>query len=232
MFFAEATGDKLNGKVLIYHGPLWNGPEADKFTGFKFIDVKKKYSKKDIKNVKRLGNENNKIAVFDIELTDGNTFILKHNENNKAFKCMILYIYKNNLLRSESSSARSTPMNLECLYKEILIDRKIDRKAVRELVKKFQLEREEFDGNVHQLSLDQQDSVEEFKNSMTEAEALTFSKIYLEETNALLDETRALTQETYDVIKNIEDSSAASQLSTTIILATILVFLYLAGING
>ena len=232
MFTAKAIGDKLNGKVFITTGVLWNGSEADKFKGFDFFDIKKKYTKEDIKNVKRLGNENNKIAVFDIELTDGNTFILKHNENNKAFKCMILYIYKNNLLRSESSSARSTPMNLECLYKEILIDRKIDRKAVRELVKQFHLEREGFDGNAHQLSLDQQDSVEEFKNSMTEAEALTFSKIYLEETNALLEEIRALTQETNDTLKKMEDAGAASQLSTTIILVTIALFLYLADING
>jgi len=88
------------------------------------------------------------------------------------------------------------------------MERLVDRKSVRELVKQFHLERERFDGNVHQLLLDQEDRVTEFKSSMTDDEVIAFSKVYIEEIEALTHEINLEIENNQDLLKITAEAEA------------------------
>jgi 3-dehydroquinate synthase class II len=107
----------------------------------------------------------------------------------------------------------------------------IDRKSVRQLVigdAQYVKKAAEDGKNIHQVTLDRQDQVNEFMAGLSETDLENFLKLYLEEmgasTQAILDETKILEQSAN--IKLIEEVSKQGEytaaISIVIIFAAVL----------
>jgi hypothetical protein len=86
----------------------------------------------------------------------------------------------------------------------------LDRPTIRALAEKNSAELREVaqsGGNVYQVSLDQQDKITEFSNTLSEEDAIKFLNMYSEELNACSSKTN---DETAAVLAEAESSNQAA----------------------